>query len=231
MSFFDQSTYKAAMISGHHPLMPHWLTHLGGLGLFSVAVIDSSVIPLPLPGSTDLLLLWLAANRGSPYMLAFFAISGSIVGGYSTWHVGRRGGESALRRYLPSTLHGRIVKWIERHPFLLVFVPAMLPPPLPVLPFTLAAGALGVTRRRFLLVYGAARSLRYSLISWLGVVYGRNIVRFWSRTVAQYSTSLLYIFFVILVGGACFGIWKIRDIRKAEAAKKFAEHIKTIYAD
>ena len=52
----------------HHPLMPHWLTHLGALGVFSVAVVDSSVIPLPLPGSTDLLLLWLVANRGDPWI-------------------------------------------------------------------------------------------------------------------------------------------------------------------
>ena len=35
--------------------MPHWLIHLGVVGVFAVAVIDSSVIPLPVPGSTDLL--------------------------------------------------------------------------------------------------------------------------------------------------------------------------------
>jgi hypothetical protein len=50
----------------HRSLMPHWLTHLGALGLFSVAVVDSSPIPLPLPGSTDLLLLWLVAYGGDP---------------------------------------------------------------------------------------------------------------------------------------------------------------------
>jgi len=64
----------------HHTLLPRWLTHLGALGLFSVAVVDSSVIPLPLPGSTDLLLLWLVANQGNPYLLASSAIAGSLLG-------------------------------------------------------------------------------------------------------------------------------------------------------
>jgi hypothetical protein len=58
-------------VSGMYPsLMPHWLTQLGALGLFSVSVVDSSVIPLPLPGSTDLLLLGLVAHSGDPWLLA-----------------------------------------------------------------------------------------------------------------------------------------------------------------
>ena len=94
----------------HRLLMPHWLTHLGALGLFSVAVVDSSFIPLPLPGSTDLLLLWLVANGGDPWLLAAIAIAGSLVGGYATWNLGRRGGEAALRRYVPARLLGRVVR-------------------------------------------------------------------------------------------------------------------------
>src|ERR1035438_4093089 len=103
-------------------LMPHWLTHLGLLGLFSVAAIDSSVIPLPLPGSTDLLLLWLVAHGGDPWLLAPCAVAGSILGGYTTWHIGRIGGEEALRHYVPARLLGPIVKWVERHRILAVFL-------------------------------------------------------------------------------------------------------------
>jgi len=168
--------------------MPHWLTNLGALGLFFVAVVDSSVIPLPLPGSTDLLLLWLVAHGGNPWLLASYAIAGSILGGYTTWQIGRSGGEAALRNYVPALLLGRVVMWVERHPLLAVFLPAVLPPPIPLLPFALASGALGVSRRRFLGVYGAARCLRYSFIAWLGVAYGRRIVRMWSGTLQRWST-------------------------------------------
>ena len=198
----------------HASLAPHWLTHLGALGLFSVAVIDSSVIPLPLPGSTDLLLLWLVAHSGDPWLLAPCAIAGSILGGYTTWHIGRRGGETALRHYVPARLLGRVVVWVEHHPILAVFLPALLPPPIPLLPFALASGALGVSRGRFLAVFGAARSLRYSFIAWLGVIYGRRIVRLWSGSLQQWSTPLLCVFLGLLGAGICLVIWKIRGLRK-----------------
>jgi membrane protein YqaA with SNARE-associated domain len=200
--------------------MPHWLTHLGLPGLFSVAAIDSSVIPLPLPGSTDLLLLWLVAHGGDPWLLTPGAVAGSILGGYTTWHIGHRGGEAALRHYVPARLVGRVVGWVERHRMLAVFVPAMLPPPIPLLPFALASGALGVSRRRFLAVFGAARALRYSLVACLAAEYGRRVVRAWSGTLQKWSTPLLCVFVGLMAAGVCFGIWKIRCLRRIDTVEK-----------
>ena len=204
--------------------IPHWLTHLGLLGLFSVAVIDSSVIPLPLPGSTDLLLLWLVAHGGNPWLLAPSAIAGSILGGYTTWLIGQRGGHAALRHYVPARLLKRVVRWVERHPVLSVVVPAMLPPPIPLLPFVLASGALDVSRRRFLAVFSAARALRYSLVAWLAVAYGRRVVQIWSGSLQKWSAPLLCVFVGLMAAGVCFGIWKIRGLRRIDAAKKTARH-------
>jgi len=211
-------------------LAPYWLTHLGAFGLFLVAVVDSSVIPLPLPGSTDLLLLWLVAHHGDPWLLAPCAIAGSILGGYTTWDIGRKRGEAALRHYVPARLLGRVIVWVEHHPILAVFVPAMLPPPIPLLPFALASGALGVSRRRFLAVFGAARSLRYSFIAWLGVTYGRRIVRLWSGSLEKWSTPLLCVFILLLTAGLCFGIWKIRGLRKIDAAASLAARDRAVHA-
>ena len=219
MSIFIQLPAHIPASDPHTALAPHWLTHLGALGLFSVSVIDSSIIPLPLPGSTDLLLLWLVAHGGDPWLLDICAISGSILGGYTTWYFGRREGEAALRSYVPARLLGRVVRWVERHPILAVFLPAMLPPPIPLLPFALASGALGVSRKRFLVVFGAARSLRYSFIAWLGVTYGRRIVRLWSGSLEKWSSPLLCIFVVLLAAGACYGIWKIRRLRRSDSEK------------
>jgi len=204
----------------HAPLMPHWLTHLGGLGVFSVAVLDSSFIPLPLPGSTDLLLLWLVAHNGDPWLLTAFAIAGSILGGYTTWHIGKKGGKAALQRYVPARVLRRIVGWTEHNSILAVFLPTLLPPPIPLTPFLLASGALGVSRSRFLPVYGAARTLRYSLVAWLGVTYGRHAIRLWSATLQKWSTPLICVFVGLLVVGICMGIWKLRELRKSDAAKK-----------
>jgi membrane protein YqaA with SNARE-associated domain len=226
MGVFVQQPAHIPATQLHSPLAPYWLTHLGALGLFFVAVVDSSVIPLPLPGSTDLLLLLLVAHGGDPWVLAPCAIAGSLLGGYTTWQIGRKGGEAALRHYVPARLLRRIVGWVERHRILAVFLPALLPPPIPLLPFALASGALGVSRRRFLAVFGAARSLRYCFIAWLGVAYGRSIVRLWSGSLQKWSTPLLCVFVGLMIAGACYGIWKVRGLRKIDAEEKL-----TLYAD
>jgi membrane protein YqaA with SNARE-associated domain len=208
----------------HPSSMPQWLTHLGALGLFSVAVVDSSFIPLPLPGSTDLLLLWLVAHGEGPWLLTAMAIAGSLVGGYTTWGIGHRGGEGVLQRHVSARLLRRVTGWVERHRILAVFLPAVLPPPIPLSPFLLASGALGVSRGRFLVIYGAARTLRYSLVAWLGVAYGRHAIRLWSGTLQKWSTPLLWVFAGLLVTGTCYGIWKIGGLRKTDAAEKLAMH-------
>ena len=40
----------------------HWIIGLGAPGVFGIAIVDASIIPLAIPGSTDLLLLWLIAQ-------------------------------------------------------------------------------------------------------------------------------------------------------------------------
>lgn len=228
MSISFQQAAQSLALRVKPSLMPNWLTHLGALGLFSVSVVDSSPIPLPLPGSTDLLLLWQVAHRGDPWLLTPCAIAGSIVGGYTTWLTGRRGGEAALQHYVPARLLGRVVRWVQHHSILAVFIPALLPPPIPLLPFALASGALGVSRNRFLAVFGAARSLRYSFVAWLGVAYGRKVVRLFSASLQKWSTPLLCVFVGLMVAGVCFGIYKVRGMRKVDASQKPAPHREAI---
>ena len=222
MNFSRAQLVHVAAPRPHRALVPHWLAHLGAVGLFPVAVLDSSIIPLAIPGSTDLLLLLLVANHGTPWLLVTTAFCGSLVGGYTTWQLGRRGGEAALRHYMPAQLLGRVVAWVQNHPMLAVFLPAILPPPIPLSPFVLASGALGISRNRFLAVFGTARALRYSLIAWLGVAYGPHVIRLWTEALKTWSTPLLWLFGALLVGGASLGVMKIRTVRRAEARGRLA---------
>ncbi len=136
-------TATTAALPVHHSLVPHWIVHLGLLGFFLVAVLDSSVIPLPIPGSTDLLLLWMVSQRGNPWLLASTAVVGSLVGGYTTWHLGRRGGEAALHRYVSARLLQPVTGWVQNHPILAVFLPAMLPPADSAVALCLGLGCTG----------------------------------------------------------------------------------------
>jgi membrane protein YqaA with SNARE-associated domain len=180
-----------------------------------VAIIDSSIIPLPVPGSSDVLLLWLVSRGGKIWILVPAAIVGSMVGGYASWRIGRKGGQAALRRYTSPRLLEPVSKWMKRSPVLTVFLPAMFPPPFPLTPFVITAGSLGVQRRRFLCAFGAARTLRYLLISWLGVAYGRHVTRIWTAVQHKWSQPLLWSFVAIVVLSAASGVWQSRKRRAA----------------
>ncbi|MGA2535711.1 MAG: membrane-associated protein [Terracidiphilus sp.] len=200
--------------------MPRWAIRLGVPGLFLVSAIDASIVPLAVPGSTDLLLLWLVSHNGNPWLLASSAIAGSVVGAYTTWSLGKRGGEAALERWVPARISKRVVGWVGRHPILSVFIPPLLPPPIPLAPFLLASGALGVTRRSFLVVFGAARLLRYSFVAWMAVIYGRRIVRLWFGTLQKWSTPVLWVYVVVVAAGLCYAIVKLRSPRRNRPSRE-----------
>ncbi len=195
---------------GKHARAFHWLVHLGAPGIFGVSVVDASIIPLAIPGSTDLLLLWLIAHGANPWLYVACAVGGSLLGGFTTWRLGKKGGQEAIKRYVPQRLQKRVRGWSEKHAILAVMLPAILPPPIPLWPFLLAAGALGVTWKRFLVAFGAGRTLRYGIVGWLAVRYGRHVIRLWAKTLDRWSAPILWTFVILTVAGLVYSIWKIK---------------------
>jgi membrane protein YqaA with SNARE-associated domain len=200
----------------HKPLLPHWLIHFGLVGVFAVSTIDASVIPLPLPGSTDLLVLILAANGGNPWLLAIAAIAGTMIGGYLTWKAGEHGGETMLQRYVTPPLLKHIANWVKRNGVFTVGAACLLPPPIPLMPFLLSAGALGMPRNRFLASFGAGRTLRYGLVAWLGATYGRPVIRTWHHYLSGWSDVILWSFIGLLITAIGFGVWKYRHDQRRQ---------------
>jgi membrane protein YqaA with SNARE-associated domain len=194
----------------------------GTMGLFVVSTIDSSIIPLPLPGSTDLLLILLVAHRANPFLAAIAAIAGSILGGYFTWAAGAKGGEAALHRYLPKRFAKPLSRWVENNGTLAVTTSALLPPPFPLMPFLLAAGALGVSRRKFFVAFGLARVFRYALVAWLAEIYGRALVRAFRHYLSGWSTILMWVYLGLMAIAILFGIWKFRKDNRRAAAPQAA---------
>jgi membrane protein YqaA with SNARE-associated domain len=95
---------KAAARTAHHRLIPAWVLHFGLAGVFFVAILDAAPIPLPIPGSTDILILVLGAHGENPWLLAPAAIAGGLIGAWLTWKAGKKGGEAMLDRYLSKRL-------------------------------------------------------------------------------------------------------------------------------
>jgi membrane protein YqaA with SNARE-associated domain len=218
-----QATRAAHVHHHRHAPLPHWLLHLGLPGLFALAVFDSSPIPLPLPGSTDLLLLLLVAQRGShPVWLALTAVAGSVLGGYLTWSAGKKGGEAMLARWAPKRLVKPLTGWVSQRGFTTVAVSALLPPPVPLTPLLLGAGALGVSRGRFLAGLASARAIRYAFVAWVGVTYGRRVLHWWNLYLADWSSTILWSFLGLIVAAAAFGVWKYRRTEGNAAPRQAA---------
>ena len=204
--------------------IPHWLLHLGLPGLCLISFLDASPIPLPIPGSADLLLLLLCARHGSnAVLLAGLTIVSSVAGGYTTWRTGKKGGEAMLDHFAPKRMVELVTRWMKSHGGLTIAASAILPPPVPLMPLLLGSGALGASGRQFLIAFSLARGARYGLVAWVGAAYGPHVLHWWNRYLSKWSMPVLWAFIGLIVGGIIFGIWQYRRQRTGWQAKQARE--------
>lgn len=173
------------------------LKELGPVGVLVLAMVESAGIPNP--GGTDVLLLFITAARPQDAVLtAALAVVGSLVGSMFFFEVLRRGGEKFLAKHTASGRGQRFRAWFLRYGMITVFIPAFLPIPiLPFKAFAACAGAMGVTRKRFLLVLAAARLPRYAALAYLGATLGEHSGT-WLRAHGWYLLALGVILAVAL---------------------------------
>jgi membrane protein YqaA with SNARE-associated domain len=157
-----------------------WLRNLGGPGLILLGLLDNSVIPLP--GSMDIFTIVLAADEPErwPYY-ALMATLGSVIGGYMTYRLARGEGKGRLGSRLKRSQMEKVKAAFEKWGFFSVAVPAMLPPPLPMVPFLIAAGAAQYPLQKFFAALFLGRAVRYSILAGLAAVYGKQIIGYFSR--------------------------------------------------
>jgi membrane protein YqaA with SNARE-associated domain len=186
-----------------------WMIHLGGPSLILLGLIDNSVIPLP--GSTDVVTILLAAHRREPWIYyAVMATAGSVLGGYLTYRMARKGGKETLEKRFSQKKVKKVYAIFERWGFAAVAIPAILPPPFPIVPMLLAAGALQYPTRKFLTALTAGRGLRYIILAYLGYKYGRSIVKFFD----QYYWPILIALIVFSALGALYGLYEYKRRQK-----------------
>jgi len=194
-----------------HDVLISW----GLAGLLIFAVIENAGPPTP--GGTDFFLLFLAAARPSDAMLcAALTTLGSLIGSAVFFEIARRGGEKLLVKYTSSGRGARFRDWSQRYGLLTVFVSALVPlPGLPFKAFVACAGAMGVSRSRFMLVLAMARMPRYLGLAYLGRQLGERDSEAWLK---GHFWHLLVL--VTLIGLALWAlIRRTERIRRAERAR------------
>jgi membrane protein YqaA with SNARE-associated domain len=184
----------------------NWVRRLGGPGLVLLGLADNSVVPLP--GSMDVLTIWLAAGHRSwwPYYAAM-ATLGALIGGYVTYELAKKGGKEALEAKLSKDKVKKIYSRFESWGFGAVAIPALLPPPFPIVPFLLAAGAMQYSRKKFLAALAIGRGIRFMIVAGLGAIYGRQIVAFFSK---YYKPALATLIALAVLAGVLAYIQYLR---------------------
>lgn len=160
--------------------LPHWLQAFvaaaGGPGLFLIAFLDSSVLTFPVINDLLLINLSIRFPLRMPYYAAM-ATLGSLGGCLLLYYIARKGGEAMFHKHAgPRAQH--IHAWINRNGFVSILVTALLPPPTPFKIFVIAAGALEMPMRTFVLGLLVARAFRFFGEGYLAVRYGDQASQF-----------------------------------------------------
>ena len=196
--------------SPHHGhTFVHLLVPFGVIGIFLVSIVDSSFVPLPVPGVTDIMLVLFAAQKTNWLLLVALATAGSALGGYLSYQVGQSGGMAFLERHVPPRIFKSVCKWMQNHAILAVALPALLPPPMPLSPFVLAAGVLKMSRTKFLTTFTLSRALRHGIAAGLGIYYGKHVLRMWNAFSDKWATTLLIVIWSVILMSCAIAFWKL----------------------
>jgi undecaprenyl-diphosphatase len=172
----------------------HTLVPYGGFGLMVLAMCDSSFVSLP--EVNDFLLMTFAiSDPGSMVKYALLTTLGSVIGCALLYAVGRKGGETFLRKTFADERLGKVQRWYQRHGILAVIVPSLLPPPMPFKVFVLSAGTFGISWPKFLIAVVIGRGIRYFSEGILAVMYGDKAIQF----VNQNYGKIGLIFAIVIV--------------------------------
>jgi membrane protein YqaA with SNARE-associated domain len=183
--------------------LPHWLQSTlalgGGLGLFVIAFLDSSVLPLPVINDLILIDLSVRNHARMPYY-ALMSVVGSVLGCVALFFVAKKGGEAYFRKYA-GPRSDKIRKWVQENEFLTVLVGALMPPPTPFKLVVLGSGAFNMSFRNFVVALTLARVIRYFGLGFLAVRYGDQATQFLMQHKVSMSLVILgtvLLFYVIV---------------------------------
>jgi len=174
----------------------------GVFGLLLLAIADDSFLFIPI-GSDLLMVVLVARHHDQLPVCVLAAATGSTIGVVLLDLVCRKGGEEGLKRLMKPKLLDYLKRRMKRHAAAALIVSCLAPPPFPFGVFIAAASAFQYPRPRLMVLVFIARAVRFSLVGWAAIYFGRRILR-----VAN-STEFLWImggFIAFCVAGSIVSI-------------------------
>jgi membrane protein YqaA with SNARE-associated domain len=178
-----------------------YLQHLGALGLFFLAILDSS--PLPTFGGPDILTAILAAAHRNPwYEYAASATAGSVLGAYLTFRIARTAGSAYLEIKFKKSKVTKFLKLFRKWGTGTLVASTAIPIPTPTSMFFAAAGVSDYPKSKFLVIVALSRAVRYSAIAFVADHYGRHFIRVLRHPTQYWGWLVLFVALtVILIAG------------------------------
>jgi membrane protein YqaA with SNARE-associated domain len=177
----------------------HWAeTPYGGPALFLLALVESSIFPVP----PDVLLIALCiALPSRAWRFALLASAGSVLGGLIGYGIGWGAWsfvDTFFFDYIPGftpAVFERVQGLFAEYDFWVVFTAGFTPIPYKVI--TIGSGVFNINLLVFSVASLVSRSLRFFLVAWLLHRYGSGMRDFIDR----YFNLLSIVFVLLLIGG------------------------------
>lgn len=177
----------------------------GPLGILLLAVLDSSGFPVA--GVFDALLILIAVKTPTVgWFCAALAVIGSTAGNTILFWGAHRGGRRFMEKAASAGRAAKFRGWFKRYGMVTVFVPALVPIPMPLKLFVVSAGVLGTSLWEFVPVVLLARIIRYFGEVWLGIQLGENSTRFLKTHVWHFVGGAALLFLTLYL----FILWRDR---------------------
>lgn len=132
---------------------------------------------MQVPFGFDALVAVLSAKHGEIFwVFPPIVTAASLLGAALTYWIGRTAGDAGLPRLVPARHLERIKARLATTGAGALAAAAIMPPPFPLTAFQLTCGALAFDRRRFFLVFGVMRLVRFAGVALLARHFGDRVL-------------------------------------------------------
>jgi membrane protein DedA with SNARE-associated domain len=175
------------------------------IGLVGAAALDSSGLFFP-PRDVEAAIMVLKRHSEILWLLPFLATAASVIVAAITFWIGRKIGEKGLEHWISPRVLERIRDKVKNRGDVALVLPALMPPPFPLMPFVLASGALSVGATRFFVMFASLRLVRFSVLTALAWFYGRQILTMFQSETFEIVMGVLLVLFVLGISTTIYGL-------------------------
>jgi membrane protein YqaA with SNARE-associated domain len=203
------------VIAFFRPLL-EFIFHLGYFAPLAMGVLDSSFLVLPF--GNDLVIIALVSRRhGGMPLYVLSAACGSTLGVLLLALVARKLGEEGIRKVAGANRFKKMQTAFAKRGALDILLASLAPPPFPFTMVIATAAALDYPQTRILGVNFLGRALRFTILGFLAIRFGRQVLEIENSSIFRWSMAILIALCVIASG---LSIWSwVKHTRSSKKGK------------